>query len=78
MTLFNFSNIALDAIAETGCDPSSDLQALIDGTHTPASLWEHCIDGADEDRIEGWRDYFSEVIGAYEGATGVTVDKREG
>lgn len=66
MTLFNFSDAALDAIAETRCDPAEDLQALIEGTHSPSSLWGHCIDGADEDRIEGWRDYFSEVIAAYE------------
>lgn len=74
MTKFNFSHDALSAIEETGCDPEEDLKALINGTHTPASLWAHCLDGAGADRVAGWRDYFSELVIAYEEATGVTVD----
>ena len=74
MTQFKFSHDALSSIEETGCDPDADLQALVTGTQTPAGLWAHCVDGADDDRLDGWKDYFSEVIIAYEAATGADVD----
>lgn len=74
MTKFKFSHDALSSIEETGCDPEADLQALIAGTQTPAGLWAHCVDGAGDDRIAGWRDYFFEIIVAYEAATGANVD----
>lgn len=74
MTTFNFSHEALSAIEETGCNPQADLGALVAGTQTPAALWAHCVDGADDDRLAGWRDYFSAIAIAYEGATGLAVD----
>lgn len=74
MTKFNFSPEALCAIEETGCDPQADIDALFAGTQTPAALWAHCIDGADDDRLAGWRDYFSAIVIAYNGATGLDVD----
>jgi hypothetical protein len=52
-----FSRAALESIFETGIDPRADIAALRAGTHTEASLLAHCLDGADEDREEGWRDY---------------------
>ena len=63
---FSFSVDALLAIDETGCDPESDLMALTTGEHTPESLLAHCRDGADEDRVQGWRDYVDALVAARE------------
>jgi len=44
-------------VAETGTDVAADLAALRAGTTTRRALLAECLDGADEDRIEGWREY---------------------
>lgn len=54
-----FTPAALACIAETGADHAADLAALRAGRTTPAALLAHCLDGADDDRAEGWRDYVS-------------------
>lgn len=55
----DFTRAALDAIEETGVDPTDDLDALRCGRMTAADLLARCLDGADADRAEGWRDYVS-------------------
>jgi hypothetical protein len=52
-----FSTAALENLEETGVEWELDLQALQRGTFTVAELLERCLDGADEDRVQGWRDY---------------------
>jgi hypothetical protein len=54
-----FSSAALDCIEETGIDPLDDLHALIHGGEfgSPEKLLAHCLDGADENREQGWREY---------------------
>lgn len=52
-----FTSAALANIAETGADWSADLAALRAGTLTASALLGHCLDGADDDRAEGWREY---------------------
>lgn len=49
-----FTGAALENIAETGIDPQDDLAAVSAGSMTPEQLLEHCLDGADEDRRQGW------------------------
>ena len=52
-----FSRAALENIQETAADWPRDLAALISGRLTPAALLAHCLDGADDDRVQGWHDY---------------------
>jgi hypothetical protein len=52
-----FSQAAQANIDETGAFPLDDLAQLRSGAQTAASLLEFCLDGADEDRAEGWREY---------------------
>ncbi len=59
---FQFSREALENIAETGADPEQDRADIITGKHSRESLLEHCLDGADDDRREGWEDYVSEIM----------------
>jgi hypothetical protein len=56
-TAITLSPAAQLNVEETGCDPLDDLAALRDGRHTAASLLALCLDGADEDRVTGWREY---------------------
>lgn len=51
------SRTAAENVIETGCDIDADIAALRSGAHTEATLLAHCLDGADDDRKEGWRDY---------------------
>lgn len=55
---------ALENIEETGVVPEDDIAALKCGAHTCATLLAHCLDGAAEDRYEGWRDYVSSLCEA--------------
>lgn len=52
-----FSRAALENIEETGANWRRDLEQLLGGSHTPATLLEFCLDGAEPDREQGWRDY---------------------
>lgn len=56
-----FSRAAQENIDETGIDPMDDHDAIRQGSMTPAALLAHCLDGADEDRRQGWLDYANEV-----------------
>jgi hypothetical protein len=60
--MINFSDAALACIDETGIDPDDDLAAVERGDYDRASLLAYCLDGADPDRAEGWRDYVSAIF----------------
>lgn len=53
----SMSRAAAENVEETGIDPAEDVASLRDGTHTEASLLADCLDGAEPDREQGWRDY---------------------
>lgn len=55
---------ALANLEETGTDWREDMAALRCGGTTEEALLEHCLDGADEDRVEGWREYVSALVAA--------------
>lgn len=61
-----FTRAAAENIQETGCDPADDVDALRSGEHTRESLLAHCLDGADENRIQGWHDYVDAIADAAE------------
>ena len=63
-----FSHAAQTNIEETGADVAADLSALADGSHTRESLLAHCLDGADADREQGWREYVDALVEALESA----------
>lgn len=63
---FGFSAAALENVQETGCDPHTDLNDLISGDRTAESLLDHCLDGADADRVQGWREYVDTLVAAAE------------
>lgn len=44
---------------ESGCDVEEDLDDLRSNLLTEAALLDVCLDGADRDREQGWRDYVS-------------------
>jgi hypothetical protein len=50
------TRVALLNVEETGINPSEDLESLLAG-ETAESLLARCLDGADEDRVQGWREY---------------------
>lgn len=66
MHQFNFSTEAIRNIEETGCNPEQDLKDIWSKVHTAESLLAHCLNGADEDREAGWRDYVQKIVLASE------------
>lgn len=66
MTLaqIQFSEAAQQNIDETGADYEVDLYELRTGRITAESLLAHCLDGAGEDREQGWRDYVAALVAA--------------
>lgn len=58
----HFSFAAIENIEETDADWTHDLQRLRDGSTTPEALLDFCLDGADPDRVQGWRDYVDGLV----------------
>lgn len=52
---------AAEAVREAGVSPSADVARIRAGLTSEALLAE-CLDGADPDRVEGWRDYVAAVF----------------
>ncbi len=50
---------AAQNVEETGVDVAADLDSLRSGLLTSAALLDACLDGAADDREQGWRDYVS-------------------
>ena len=48
-------------VLETGIDPEVDRIRIRDGKYTVAELLDACLDGADEDRVQGWREYVATI-----------------
>ena len=57
-----FSRTAQANIDETGAFPLDDLAQLRSGAQTGASLLAYCLDGADEDRADGWIEYVTTLV----------------
>jgi len=55
-----FSQAALENIKETGIDPADDVARVRAGL-SPDALLAECLEGADEDRVEGWREYVERI-----------------
>jgi len=67
MRKINLTPAALDNLAECGLDDhdvSVDVQSVRDGTLTADKLLKVCLDGADADRVQGWREYVFAVVAA--------------
>jgi hypothetical protein len=64
MIKIQFSQAAQENIDETGSDVEADLAALRSGENTPESLLAHCLNQADEDREQGWREYVAALAAA--------------
>lgn len=56
-----FTPVAQRNIDETGCDPQDDAHRIRVGEQTREGLLAHCLDGADPDRVEGWREYVATI-----------------
>jgi hypothetical protein len=52
---------AADFVRECGVDVESDLRQLLAGRSTRETLLTGSLDGADDDRVEGIREYVSAV-----------------
>ena len=53
----SFTKAACESIEETGIDPADDVERLLDGRVTIEALLAECLDGAEDDRVQGWREY---------------------
>lgn len=51
---------------EVGADVDADVAAIRSGATTREALLAHCLDGAVDDRVDGWREYVSAVCAAAE------------
>lgn len=57
-----FTTAALENIEQTGTDFEDDLSRLRSGEVTREQLLAECLDGADEDVVEGWEDYVAALV----------------
>lgn len=64
MSEIKFTSAAIQNIEETSADVAADVAALRSGAHTRESLLAHCLDGADDDRAQGWHEYVDAVVAA--------------
>jgi hypothetical protein len=54
----------IEQMAAPAAAVAADLDALRSGKRTAETLLAHCLDGADEDREEGWREYVDALVDA--------------
>lgn len=59
---------AAENVDECSVDVQADVAALRSGRTTREALLEHCLDGAGDDRVDGWNDYVDAVVFASERA----------
>ena len=64
LVTIDLSMAARENAAETSADPFDDFVRVRKGRADRASLTEECLDGADEDRVAGWRQYVDAVLSA--------------
>ena len=60
-----FSRAALECIQETGTDVGVMLGLLAQG-QTREEILAYCLEGAEDDRVQGWRDYVDALFAAWE------------
>jgi hypothetical protein len=58
------THLALENVAETGIDPADDVCRVATAGLSRADLLAECLDGADDDRVAGWREYVDAVVDA--------------
>lgn len=59
------SSAAAECVTETGVDPAADVRRVWQQGEVEAeALLAECLDGADDDREQGWRDYVDAVKAA--------------
>ena len=66
-SILALSDDAVANLEEVGMgveDVEADVAAVRDGTKSRDELLEHCLDGAGDDREQGWRDYVEAVVEA--------------
>ena len=62
-----FTSAAAVNIEETGIDAGEiqrDVRSICNGDSSEYALLGRCLDGADADRVPGWRDYVSAIVAA--------------
>lgn len=59
--MIKFSTAAQANIDETGCSPEDDIYRIRTGEQTREGLLAYCLDGADPDRVQGWREYVATI-----------------
>ena len=74
-TLARFTPAAHEASAETGANVEADLQRVLGGGCSRAQLLAHCIDGSDDDRLEGWTDYVDAIFAQAEAMWRAEIDE---
>ena len=57
-----FTKAAQECIDETGIDFMLDVQRLREGSVDVLGLLGECLDGAEDDRFQGWNDYVDAVV----------------
>ena len=62
--MITLTKAAQDNVDEAGIDPADDIAALRLGKETPEGLLSYCLEGADDDRVTGWREYVAAVVAA--------------
>ena len=55
----NLSEVGMGAM-----DVTLDIESVASGQRTAEQLLEDCLDGADDDRVQGWRVYVAAVEAA--------------
>lgn len=73
MTIIDMSDAAAANVEETGAPVLADVARLLSGEITEDELLAECLDGADDDRVQGWHDYVLACAAARRRARDITV-----
>lgn len=59
--MLKFTQAAQQNIDETGINPENDIAGIRSGVLTYNLLLVHCLNGASDDRVQGWKEYVETV-----------------
>lgn len=75
---FKFSKAALECIEETDPEVLADMDKVRSGLLSRETLLMACLDGADDDRTRGWRDYVDEIVRVAQSPSIIEIVSGEG
>jgi hypothetical protein len=73
---YRLTNAALEVLEEAGVSDAGIDEDFVNLVGDGTALLDSCLNGADDDRVEGWREYVACLVAASPNHPNHTVEER--